>query len=256
MKNLFFRRDLNVVLMLAIFLSVFVIPAYSRENDAACVFVSLDNSAWIIHKDTQVKSTLKVGDLLKEGDHVVVLRGNKVQLAFDKNCKNMVQIDGDSSFVLDSMSPARIQLEKGKIFSLMDGLAPGSKFSVETPTAVAAVRGTQFQVNTTGIQSNVMTYRGEVAVSGRDASGALNQIVLVGAGQKTSIAAAGQDPSDAASMDATEKEEIAGVVQNIEQTRQTVKSGDIEAWISQEKQVGPDYQAAEDLKKEDRKSVV
>ena len=226
--------SVGVGLMSFAFIFMFPVSAFAGESDAACVFVSLENSAWSVHKNSDVKSTLKVGDALREGDRVIVIRGNKVQLAFDKACQNIVQIEGESSFTLNSLAPARIQMEKGKMFALLDNLPSGSQFSIQTPTAIAAVRGTRYQVNTIDQQSNILVYRGEVGVNALNSSGEITGPTLgVTAGQKTSIGGPGQAPLPPIALTDEETGEITGVVQSIAKTRETVDPKQVETWIGQ-----------------------
>ncbi len=220
-------------IMAAFVSTLLATPAYSAEDKAACVFVSLNNSAWVMQKDSQVKSTLKVGDVLKMGDRVIVTHGNKVQLSFDKDCKNIVQVEGDAMFYMDPAQPAKIQLQKGKMFALLDNLSPGSQFAIQTPTAVAAVRGTQYQVNILGQQSNIMTYRGRVLVSSVDAQGneTLDSVILE-AGQKTSVDEVNKAPAEPSQMTEGELSEITVVSDSIDYTRKTIDSSSIESWLT------------------------
>ncbi len=234
MKNSFFRSTACLAFVLAVLTPALTTPVYAEKESASCVFVSLHDSAWISHQDSDVKGTLKVGDVLREGDKVTVTHGNKVQLAFDKECKNIVQVEGDSSFTLRSISPAKVSLQKGKIFSMLDNLPAGSRFLIETPTAVAAVRGTQYQVNTTGIESNILVYRGAVEVHGRTLDGELTEEqVILSAGDKSSVSEAGKAPGIATKMSDAENEEISPVLQNVEQTRQSIKPEQIQAWLDE-----------------------
>ena len=234
MKKTALFSGIGLGLLAISFISAFPVSASAGESDAACVFVSLENSAWIVHKNSDVKSTLKVGDALREGDRVIVIRGNKVQLAFDKACQNIVQIEGETTFTLNSLEPAKISMEKGKMFALLDNLPQGSQFSIQTPTAIAAVRGTRYQVNTVNDQSNVFVYRGEVGVNALGSSGEITGPTLgVIAGQKTSVIGVGQAPLPPAAMTDEETGEIAGVVQSVAKTRKTVDPKQMEAWTTQ-----------------------
>ena len=61
---------------------------------------------------------------------------------------------------------SEFKIADGKIFvRITKGLAPDSKFEVETPTAVASVRGTIFSVEVEDEKTQVAVYKGEVKVS-------------------------------------------------------------------------------------------
>lgn len=66
---------------------------------------------------------------------------------------------------------ARLALARGKLMAVVSGLAsPDSRFEVETPSAVAAVKGTSFQVSAGTKSTTISVLEGVVVASGsRDA---------------------------------------------------------------------------------------
>jgi hypothetical protein len=63
----------------------------------------------------------------------------------------------------------QLDLSAGKVFiRIMKSLAPSSKFEVETPTAVAAVRGTIFSVEVVNGKTEVAVFKGQVKVTTGD----------------------------------------------------------------------------------------
>ncbi|MEI8344539.1 MAG: FecR family protein [Candidatus Omnitrophota bacterium] len=184
----------------------------SFANDPICVFVSQKGSAWVIRKDSSVKASLKIGDVLFPGDEVLVLRGNSIQLAFDKDVQNVVQVDGESLVRLIGGKPFNIELFKGKVFAVINKKDVNTQFSITTPTAVAAVRGTQYQVTYQDEKTNVYTYQGSVRVSGRKDGKELPDYVVVAAGQKTTVTEAGKKPEPPKAMNRNELIEIQPVL--------------------------------------------
>lgn len=66
----------------------------------------------------------------------------------------------------------QLDLSAGKVFiRIMKSLAPSSKFEVETPTAVAAVRGTIFSVEVVNGKTEVAVFKGSVKVTSNDEAG-------------------------------------------------------------------------------------
>ncbi|MBV9468198.1 MAG: FecR domain-containing protein, partial [Abitibacteriaceae bacterium] len=64
---------------------------------------------------------------------------------------------------------SELELTTGKVFiRIMKELTPASKFEVETPTAVAAVRGTIFSVEVAHGQTQVAVFKGHVKVTSGD----------------------------------------------------------------------------------------
>ncbi len=62
---------------------------------------------------------------------------------------------------------SQLNLSTGKVFiRIVKALAPTSRFEVETPTAVAAVRGTIFSVSVQNGKTEVAVFKGRVQVTG------------------------------------------------------------------------------------------
>ena len=219
------------LLALTAFLPTMTMPV-SAADEAVCVFISEKDNAWVVRKDSSVKSSLKVGDALYSGDQLIVTRGNNVQLAFDKDFQNTVQIEGDSALEISGSRPTNIELSKGRVFAILNKRGAESQFKVFTPTAIAAVRGTQYQVNIANQGTQVNTYQGEVRVSGRDKNGReTSDYVSVNAGQKTVVKAVGEAPQAVQSMTEAEKGELTPVLERIQATKSTFKSEDLNQWF-------------------------
>jgi len=89
-----------------------------------------------------------IGDLLYAGDVLSVEKDAKVQLAFPGN--TLVLLKENSVLSLSELVPeerTRCALTAGYLLAnLKEALSPGATFEVETPTALAVVRGTVFEV--------------------------------------------------------------------------------------------------------------
>lgn len=78
------------------------------------------------------------------------------EIKVGKSTHNMVQ----------KADQSQLQLMTGKVFiRIIKALQPTSKFEVETPTAVAAARGTVFSVEVKNGKTSVAVLKGEVQVS-------------------------------------------------------------------------------------------
>ncbi|HUT74197.1 MAG TPA: FecR domain-containing protein, partial [Armatimonadota bacterium] len=125
----------------------------------------------------------EIGMLVRAGERIRTGAGARVGLHWADGSR--VELGPDSEFVIQRcrLNKAKhtrrssFRLNLGEIWIRVRGaLEPGSKFEVETPTIVAAVRGTMFNVKvapdgTTQLQ----VYRGEVEISGSD-SGATRDV--------------------------------------------------------------------------------
>lgn len=208
--------------------------ATSYAEDAVCVFMSDKNNAWVVRRDApDVKISLKVGDALYKGDTLVVTQGNKVQLAFDQQAENVMHIEGPTELQIDRINPTDIQLKQGKVFALLDKKGPASHFKVFAPTAIAAVRGTQFQVMARGQETQILTYRGQVEVNGRKASGEpTDESVILGPGQKTKTVSVGTAPAPTDLLSQSEQNEIGNIIGTVSETKTWMKGQDVQKWFA------------------------
>jgi len=133
---------------------------------------------------------VKTGDVVRSGSDGTAelkwLDGTRVkitpntQLTLKKTFHNAVKKADQTEF----------QLTAGKVFiRIMKALTPASKFTVETPTAVAAVRGTIFSVEVTGGKTQVAVFKGHVNVT--SGAGPDGQKELIEPGQVAVSAQAG-----------------------------------------------------------------
>ncbi|MDQ3023355.1 MAG: FecR domain-containing protein, partial [bacterium] len=90
----------------------------------------------------------KQGQAIKTGWKLRTGKGGKVQLTFPKN--NTVILKENSVLYVDKLDAGgggKLLTDKGGfLVQLKNALSPGSKFEVDTPAALATVRGTEFAV--------------------------------------------------------------------------------------------------------------
>ncbi len=85
------------------------------------------------------------GSPLTEGSEIVTGPGSSCRVGFDKDQKNTVKLYDNSRAILTSLDPVRIDLQAGRIFSLVQRLKKDTRFEVKTPTAIASARGTGWE---------------------------------------------------------------------------------------------------------------
>lgn len=106
----------------------------------------LEGRALITKSGTPEEKELKIGDEIEAGDRIFTEEGASISVSFDEDRLNTVTIPSGSEAVFTSLDPVSIRLKNGSVFSSVDGLAEGSTWEIATPVAVAAVRGTEFEV--------------------------------------------------------------------------------------------------------------
>lgn len=106
----------------------------------------------------------ELGQSLHPGDSVLVDKDSRAEIAFGDG--TVIRLGERSRFYIQSSDSSRsFRLAWGKFFAKVSKLTPNARFQVETPTAVAGVRGTVFRVEVSeDSSSNVAVEEGEVEV--------------------------------------------------------------------------------------------
>ncbi len=146
----------------------------------------------------------KVGTFLKKGDSLRTLKGGKVQLVFPQN--TIVLIKENSVLNLRDLGQggrAKVRTLLGSfLFDLRKALSPGSSFEVETPSALAVVRGTKFGAEVSIDGTTVLTaYENSIEVIAQGVSITLDE------GYQTTIPP-GKPPSEPAPAEKTWSSDI------------------------------------------------
>lgn len=114
---------------------------------------------------------------IEEGDEIVTKEDGKAELVFDDD-DTIVKLSENTQLVIRKINKVAnkreslLELLKGEIINLINKVT-GVKnhFEIKTPSAVAAVKGTEFAVNAGDKGSYIGVFDGEVNVSGIDPTG-------------------------------------------------------------------------------------
>jgi hypothetical protein len=185
------RSRFSPVLFALLFL--FIAPA--RAEEFYCEIMTIEGTATLSNSAVSGKS-LQEGDLLKVDDLVEVSSGSYVDLAYDRDWNNITRVEENSKVRLRSIYPTTLVLEGGGVFAKLKALPKGSAFDVETPTAIASVRGTEYR--TTFLSGETEIYNvsdSNVYVYGLDESGEKQvEPVVLGRSQTTQVQKRGAPP--------------------------------------------------------------
>ncbi len=170
--------------------------AWIRSNPVAAKIISITGSAEIQRARSSTSEQAKVGSLMQLGDQLSTADDSSVAIEFaDKSVlslheNSLVHFDHLSAHGVTGMVDSRLNLLKGRMDTkVTPAVGPGSRFEIETPSAISAVRGTVYRalVMDNGDKSNIEVLHGKVAVSGA------NKQLLVNKGYGTQVAT-GQPP--------------------------------------------------------------
>lgn len=143
-KNTHTFARLSALILLAVLLAATVASAQALQVKvtrlAGIVEVRTGGGNW---------APARLNQMLTAGQSLRTLRGGRVQLLFPNN--TIVLIKENSLLSLKELSAgggAKLKaLAGGFMFNLKQALSPGSTFEVQTPAALAVVRGTVFGTN-------------------------------------------------------------------------------------------------------------
>ena len=151
----------------------------SFAQDFYCEVMSVKGGVTVSNGD-YVKHPVKEGDLLKEGDTIDVPGDGYLDLAYDKEWNNVTRFFENSRVKIRGIYPTDLAMEYGDIIAKLDKLPRNSTFEIETPTAIAAVRGSAFETIHRDDETAVMNFHDStVHVFGVDDGGNIvNEIQL------------------------------------------------------------------------------
>ncbi|XDD49944.1 FecR domain-containing protein [Leptospira sp. WS92.C1] len=135
---------------------------------AAVVFVKGEA---LVMRD--VESKLHQGDLLNESDIILTKAGGAVDIGLTDS--SVIRVKENTKLILKELrdnngSQIRMNLAAGRILNVVEKERKGSNYYVETPSAVAAVRGTSFEVSASESESVVFVAAGAVEVTSLNVS--------------------------------------------------------------------------------------
>ncbi len=121
-------------------------PSINSQSDHQAQVYRVEGSVKILKSSTADWKAAEKGMRIGVGDQILTGPDSSVEIAYDDRFLNIARIAAGTKAEFESIEPTIVRLEDGSIFSALDGLK-GSSYQVATPVAVAAVRGTHFEVN-------------------------------------------------------------------------------------------------------------
>ncbi|GGK56587.1 FecR domain-containing protein [Amphritea balenae] len=145
-----------------------------RSNPVPARISSHQGKAHLLHPDG---TTEIIGDqtLIQLGDQIRTHDDSSLTIRFADNSlltlysNSLIRFDHLSAHGSTGMVDSRLHLLKGRMDTrVTPAVGPGSRFQIQTPSAISAVRGTEYRaaVNEQQQLSNIEVLHGSVAVSG------------------------------------------------------------------------------------------
>ena len=193
------------ITLTALFLLTFLIPVIAFGEDYYCEVMSVQGEASVMDP-AGLEKPLQSGDLLKVGDTVKVGEGSHLDLAYDKGWNNVSRIWEKSEVKIQSLYPTGLWMKHGDVLAKLHKLPAKSTFEIETPTAVAAVRGSAYRTTfRDGVTEVFNLHSSNVEVHIKDVEGTMErEATILKEHEKTEVRELGEPASPPQKM--TEQE--------------------------------------------------
>jgi hypothetical protein len=156
----------------------------------AAEIVYLEGSVQIQSAADKSWKNAEKGMAVNIGDSVRTARHSRVDIALDPEKKNTIRLEEKTLGVLNSATADtidRLDLAKGRVYSNMEGIKSGLSFEVNTPSAVAGVRGSSYMVYAERDSDEVSAYKDTVYLKSYDVDNKLLGETMLPEGFKTFI---------------------------------------------------------------------
>lgn len=171
------------------------VPARAQEERWDARLGAVSGDVTVLAADGSPEVSGEAGMPLEEGDRVVVAEGGSAEVALDGGSLITVRENSDFKLEKTAKGESTFYLSLGSLLAKIQKLGT-QRLRVRTPTAVAAVRGTEFGVEVEGENSHVGVFdEGKVEVTG-DKGGAPELLI---SNQETSVKK-GEAPEHAAQL--------------------------------------------------------
>ena len=180
-----FKFLICILLFGFLFFNFSSLPAKELEREARVIFVKGD--ANFLKAGETEWAAAKKEMLLTDGDTVKTGKGAAIEISFDKENKNMIRLEENSTAILRGKMLRQIELPQGRIRSLVKSLRKESSFEIKTPTVIAGARGSGWDVDSSEKRDNVKAFEDEIFVKSYDQQGKLIKEIYVREGWEVAI---------------------------------------------------------------------
>lgn len=146
-----------------------------RSNSVPAEIMSVQGNAELVQANGSVQQKLSPGTLIHLGDRLKSGQDSSVAVKFADDSiltlhsNSVIRFDHLSAHGVTGMVDSRLHLLEGRLDTrVQPAQGPGSRFEIQTPSAISAVRGTEYRaaIATESKSSNIEVLKGKVAVSG------------------------------------------------------------------------------------------
>jgi hypothetical protein len=219
-KNNMVFGVIAAVAVVVIGLGIFYFSAEKKESPVAsqlkAIVVFVEGSATAV-KNGQ-KSEIHIGDILQSGDTINTDSGSQMDVSLSNN--TVIRIRQNTSLMLqeivktiDGGERVKVDLTSGSTLNHINKLGSNDHYIVHTPTSVASVRGTSFEITSDNKQSVITVGQGKVHVE--EIQNQKAEFIL-DANRRVTITGTADEITDASGSDNSQATEVADIIKNVE----------------------------------------
>ncbi len=232
-------------------LSFNTVFAKELERQAKIIFVKADVKVQKAGKPEW--SFAKVGMLLSDGDTLKTGKASAAELSFDKDNKNIIRLEENSTAILRGKMLKQIELPLGRLRSLVKSLKKESSFEIKTPTVIAGARGSGWDVTAEPNKDTVKAFEDEIFVRSFDEQGKLIKEVYVREGWEVFIERF-QAPGELIELMDTDRQDWSGWKEDLNERMQPAKTGTGDNKADEFSNIGQAAQTQEDFRDQTRET--
>ncbi len=157
------RGMLRGMAVLAVFLTA--LPFGCAKKEAKPALVSFAVGTVSLTRGAEAPRPVQMQEALQEGDRIET--GKKSWLIIQMADDTVLRLEAETKAAftaLKTLEKREVSLEEGKLLSKLGKLRKGDEFQVKTPSALAAVRGTEFLTEYASGKTVVAVGEGKVQV--------------------------------------------------------------------------------------------
>ena len=157
------------IIAIALSLSLFETPVFA-QGQASVIYI--EGAPKIIKAGKTEREECKLDMPIDDGDHIITLKDEAVEISFLSDKSNVVRIEEDSDlFIKKKEAPYSLELITGSVMALIKKLPAKSSFKIATPTGVCGARGTGWRSSTAKERSRFEAFEHSIYVAGIGQSG-------------------------------------------------------------------------------------
>lgn len=125
-----------------------------KSGSSVATIIELTGEATIIERNTEHERVAVKGKILWDNDIIRTAADSNATLQFVDGSKILIQADSEMkmerlmSYGATGMADTKVRLESGRSHNnVIPHSGPGSRFEISTPSAIAAVRGTEYRIS-------------------------------------------------------------------------------------------------------------